>query len=245
MWPEPTRRRNAGRVLSISCDLHAGLTHARGRPILAPVSPQDIPLVRLQLRYPDENTFIHRFAPNVTRGGIFLASRSPYAVGTVLTFEISLVQGPPLLGGTGKVAWVREFNPQEPQRAHGMGVQFLTVAPGSRVMLERLLAYKASPERRTPIAGVPITQPRPPVERSPSPVSTPGTGPHRSFPSEGDPSTWIDDQGVRQAANRARVLASRVEEVESLRARDHEEPPTLDEALAELPRLLGTRRQVG
>jgi len=100
-------------------------------------------LVRLQLRYPDEATFIHRFAPNVTRGGIFIASRSPYPVDTVINFEVSLVQGPPLLGGTGKVAWVREFNPQEPQRAHGMGVQFLNVAPGSRIKLDRLLAYKA------------------------------------------------------------------------------------------------------
>jgi len=47
------------------------------RPILPPVSTPDVPLVRIQLRYPDEATFIHRFAPNVTRGGIFIASRSP------------------------------------------------------------------------------------------------------------------------------------------------------------------------
>jgi uncharacterized protein (TIGR02266 family) len=209
------------------------------------VSTQDIPLVRLQLRYPDEATFIHRFAPNVTRGGIFIASRSPYAVGTVITFEVSLVQGPPLLGGTGKVAWVREFNPQEPQRAHGMGVQFLNIAPGSRNMLERLLTYKASPARRTPIAGVPVTVPHAPSERSPGPLSIPGSGPHRNMPSEGEPSLWIDDQGVRQATNRARVLASRVEDVEALRVREREDPPTLEEALAELPRLLGPRRQAG
>jgi hypothetical protein len=55
----------------------------------------------------------------------------------------------------------------------------------------------------------------------------------------------MDDQGVRQAANRARVLASRVEDVEALRVREREEPPTIEEALAELPRLLSPRRQAG
>ena len=65
------------------------------------VSTVDVPLVRLQLRYPDEKVFLQRFAANVTRGGIFLASRNPFSVGTVIGFEVALMQGPPLLAGTG------------------------------------------------------------------------------------------------------------------------------------------------
>jgi len=215
-----------------------------GRPILAGVSNVDLPLVRLQLRYPDENVFLQRFATNVTRGGIFLASRNPFPVGTMLGFEVSLLQGPPLLAGTGKVAWVREFNPQEPQRAHGMGVQFLAVTPACRPMLERLLAHKAAPKLRTPSVGVPVTvPPSSSSEISPLLASSPGSGPHETPSLEGDPSTWIDDVGVRQATNRARVLASRVEDVEALRAREREDPPTIEEAMADLPRLLGPRRQ--
>ncbi len=202
-----------------------------------------MPMVRIQLRYPDEATFIQRFAPNVTRGGIFLASRTPFPVGTVIAFEVALIQGPPLLAGTGKVAWVREFNPQEPQRAHGMGVQFLVVTPACRPTLERLLAHKAAPPHFTPTSGVPVTAPR--VEQSSDRISAPGSGPHDTFGLDGDPSTWIDDQGVRQAANRARVLASRVDDIEALRTREREEPPTVEEALAQLPRLLGSRRQAG
>ncbi len=205
------------------------------------MSSQDVPLVRLQLRYPDEKTFIQRFATNVTRGGIFLASRSPFPVGTVIGFEVSLMQNPALLAGTGKVAWVREFNPQEPQRAHGMGVQFLNVAPATRPMLDRLLAHKAASPLRTPSGGVPITTPRPPVELSPVPVTTPGSGPHTINLMDDDPANWIDDQGVRRAANRARVLASRVDDIEALRARERDES-SIEEALAELPRLLGSRR---
>jgi molecular chaperone DnaK len=219
------------------------LTHACGHPILAPVTTPDVPIVRLQLRYPDENTFVQRFAPNVTRGGIFLASRAPFPVGTVLGFEISLVSGPPLLGGTGKVAWVREFDPQEPQRAHGMGVQFIKVASGSRPMLERLLAFKAQPVRRTPVGGVPLQMPRAQEDHAQAMAGAPGSGPHKTMSLEGDPSTWIDDQGVRAAADRARMLASKVEDVEALRTRERDEPPTIEQALADLPRLLGPRRQ--
>jgi len=211
----------------------AGLTLASGHPILAAVSPPDVPLVRLQLRYPDENTFIQRFAPNVTRGGIFLASRTPFPVGNVIAFEVSLMQGPPLLVGSGKVAWVREFNPQEPQRAHGMGVQFLKVDPACRPMLDRLLNYKSLPPRFTPIGGVPITSPLPTQEQAAAKIS--GL-------LEGDPSTWIDDQGVRLATDRARFLASRIEDVEVLRVRERDESASLDEALAGLSRLLGPRR---
>ena len=199
------------------------------------MSPAEAPLVRIQLRYPDETVFIQRFAPNVTRGGIFLASRTPYPVGSSVRFEVLLAQGPPLLWGSGKVTWVREFNPQEPQRAHGMGVQFREIAPECRPLLDRLLEQKALPAR-TPSAGVPVPLPQRPGDRS---------GPTEIPLLDGDPSTWIDDQGLRNAANRARVLASRIDDVEALRTREQEEPPTLEEALTELQRMFGAKRSTG
>lgn len=221
-----------------------GIDPRRPAADTAAVSSQDVPLVRLQLRYPDENTFIQRFATNVTRGGIFLASRSPFAVGTVIGFEVTLLQGPPLLAGTGKVAWVRDFNPQEPQRAHGMGVQFLNVAPATRPMLDRLLTHKAASPLRTPSGGVPITVARPPTELSPVPVTAPGSVIQSIDLMDNDPTNWIDDQGVRRAANRARVLASRIDDVDALRVRERDES-SIEQALADLPHLLGTRRQTG
>ncbi|HEX7498774.1 MAG TPA: hypothetical protein VF524_00565, partial [Polyangia bacterium] len=136
------------------------------------------------------------------------------------------------LHGTGKVTWVREYAPDEPQRAHGMGVQFLQVAPACKPMLDRLLDYKALPPRSTPDSGVPIATPRPAQERT-SQVSA---------SLEGDPSTWIDDQGMRIATDRARLLASRTEDVESLRTRERDESANLEEPLAGLSRLLGPRR---
>ncbi len=197
------------------------------------MSTPDAPLVRIHLRYPDEDTFIQRFAPNVTRGGIFLSSRNPHAVGAVIRFEIAIIKGPPLLWGTGRVTWVREFNPEEPQRAHGMGVQFLQVAPECRNTLETLLGRKATPARFTPVSGVPMTAPR----TEPALAETPA-----AIQLDGDPSNWIDDSTMRQAVDRARLLASRTEDVEALRVREFEEAVTLETALSDLPRLLGLRR---
>ena len=197
------------------------------------MSTPDVPLVRIQLRYPDESVFLNRFAPNVTRGGIFLTSRSPHPVSSVIAFEVALMQGPPLLWGTGKVTWVRDYDPQEPQRAHGMGVQFLQVAPDAKPMLEELLSYKNLPQRFTPAAGLPFTTP------SPSPTRTASSD---ALPAEGDAGTWIDDQGMRKAIDRARLLARGMDDVEVLRKRERDEPPTLEAALAQLPRLLATKR---
>ena len=192
-------------------------------------------MVRIQLRYPDEATFIQRFAPNVTRGGIFLASRAPHPTGTVIAFEVAIMQGSPLLAGTGKVTWVRDFNPDEPQRAHGMGVQFLQLAPNCRSILDKLLEHKALPPRYTPVTGVPISAGPAETRRS----SQRGL----SMAVDGDPSSWMDDQGVRQAVDRARLLAGKIEDVEALRIREREYPPSLEEALAQLPRLLDSRHQ--
>jgi len=196
------------------------------------VSPN---LVRIYLRYPDEDTFVARFAANVTRGGVFLASRKPRPVGEIVRFEIGLPQEPPLLSGTGRVTWVREFNPAEPHRAHGMGVQFTVVDPACRPLLDRLLATKNA-ARATPISGVPIVAARPAsgaLAAARSPVTS---------PSPEDPGEWVDDASVRRATDRARMLAGGADELESLLQRAPEDAPTLEHALAELPRMLSTRR---
>ena len=190
-------------------------------------------LVRIFLRYPDEETFITRFAPNVTRGGVFLASRKPRPVGDIVRFEISLAQGTPLLWGLGRVTWVREFNPAEPHRAHGMGVQFTALDPKCLPLLERLLERKSS-SRPTAANGVPA-------------VGSTGSGERRmqvSRPTEEEISEWVttDDTALRRAVDRARMLAGNNEDVESLLQPTPEESVTLEKALAELPRMLTVRR---
>jgi uncharacterized protein (TIGR02266 family) len=189
--------------------------------------------VRVRLRYPDLDTFVEKFAPNVTRGGIFLASRDPRPVGQVLRFEVLLRQGGPVLSGQGRVTWVKEFNPAEPHRPYGMGVQFMHVDPQARGVLDRLLQKK---------------QPRP--SPLPQPIASPGRArldvrPTERTPLLGEPlEDDLDEAALRRTLERARVLSARTDDLEALLATPatDEPPPTLAQALVDLPRLLAGRR---
>lgn len=194
-------------------------------------------MVRVRLRYPDLETFAEKFAPNVTRGGIFLASRDPRPVGDVLRFEVLLRQGGPVLSGEGRVTWVKEFNPAEPHRPYGMGVQFLYVDPETRPVLDTLLKRKEGRAPSAPHAVLGSSNGAAGEERR----ST------EAYIATGEPlDESMDEASLRRLADRARVLSSRTDDLDALLAADPaEEPATLAQALAELPRLIAGRRGTG
>jgi Tfp pilus assembly protein PilZ len=114
--------------------------------------------VHLRLKCPDAEDFVERFAPNVTRGGIFLPTRDAREVGSSIHFEVALLDDTVVLAGDGVVTWAKP---------KGMGVKFTTLNPSTEFMLERLLSRReasaAAPEspgaeaaRPTP-AGMPAT----------------------------------------------------------------------------------------
>jgi uncharacterized protein (TIGR02266 family) len=190
--------------------------------------------VRVRLRYPDLDTFVEKYAPNVTRGGIFLASRDPRPVGQVLRFEVLLRQGGPVLSGQGRVTWVKEFNAAEPHRPYGMGVQFIQVDSQARPVLDRLLQRKlarSSPEQPTFAAPRIRTDLGRPTER------TPVLGEENE--------DELDDTALRRTLERARALSARTDDLEALLAADPEPPATLAQALDDLPRLLAGKRPTG
>jgi molecular chaperone DnaK len=226
-----------------------------------------LPLVRVRLKYPDLDSFAERFAPNVTRGGIFLASREPRPVGTLLRFEVSLMSGTPVLTGKGRVTWTKAFDPKEPSRPYGMGVQFTELDASSRAVLDRLLQKRDQPARTgpqpvrpppTPVAALdPGRAPAPTVERSraetaktqplkrPSPPPLPPSLPPRQATAEAElaAADRLDEATFRRLIERARTLACEVSDVEELARPADEPPPTLAQALAELPRCLGMRTE--
>jgi uncharacterized protein (TIGR02266 family) len=190
-------------------------------------------VVRVRLRYPDLDTFVEKYAPNVTRGGIFLASREPRPVGEVLRFEVLLRQGDPVLSGRGRVAWVKEFNPAEPHRPYGMGVQFLDIDPAARPVLERLLERKHA----RPSGPQTITGPQTPL--APSRIPPPSPQPASSANGAAED---LDDTALRRTLERARLLTSRTDDLDALLAAEPDEPVTLSQALDDLPRLLAGKR---
>ncbi len=185
--------------------------------------------MRVRLKYPDLETLVDRFAPNVTRGGIFLASRDPRPVGSLIRFEVSLLSGTVALSGEGKVTWVKPFDPATPTRPHGMGVSFTLIDPDSREMFRQLIDRRERANRRQPTPAGVATQARAAADPA--------------FVAELD---GTDDSVVRRAIDRARALAARVDDVEALAAKEPAEAlPGLAEALSELPRYLQTRRTTG
>jgi molecular chaperone DnaK len=194
-------------------------------------------LVRVRLKYPDVETLVERFSPNVTRGGIFLASRDPRPVDSTIRFEVSLLGGTVVLSGEGKVTWVKAYDPATPARPHGMGVSFTRLDPSCREMFKRLIDRRESVSR----PGIVVTGGAANGTDRPARLLTPGTRDAVAADLEA-----IDDTALRRAVDRARSLAARVENVDELLTPDAPAAvPELREALADLPRYLEKRRGTG
>jgi uncharacterized protein (TIGR02266 family) len=202
----------------------------------------------VRLRYADLDTFVERFAPNVTRGGIFLATRTPLPVGTVFAFEVQLSGGQVALSGEGKVIWIKAFDPASPARPHGMGVQFTRVDPASRETLNRILRTKASPR---PAGARPGTQPVSTLVSSAARPGANGAGARPVVDTNVDLAAeyGIDEATLRLTVERYRLGGGRAtdDEIEDLLRPEAPETTTLSQALDGLPRLLdpSVRRRTG
>jgi uncharacterized protein (TIGR02266 family) len=98
--------------------------------------------MRIKLKYPDVDTFIQKYSVNISRGGIFIATRTPKPVGTLVRFEFQLSDTTPVIRGEGQVIWVKTFDPDQPKKVHGMGVRFTRLDSESRTLVDRALAWK-------------------------------------------------------------------------------------------------------
>ena len=196
----------------------------------------------MRLRYAAFETFIEKFAPNVTRGGLFLASRTPRPIGEVFQFEVQLAGGEVALAGDGKVTWVREFDPAAPNKPHGMGVQFLRLDAPSREVVNQMLARKTSGSGNYSGAiRVPMPAGSSGAERS----GANGTSP---LAARVDTSVdlasemGIDEVRLKRAVERNWIgngrASGEADELEALLRPEAIEPVSLAQALAELPRLL-------
>ncbi len=115
-------------------------------PTKVPVKDNSLVSIRIRLRYPDEETFIEKYSANISRGGMFIQSRSPQPVGQNLRFEMLLNDNSLLIKGEGQVIWVREYDDKAPQQVHGMGIKFIKIDAPSRELIDRVLAFKKAKE---------------------------------------------------------------------------------------------------
>src|SRR5579863_588062 len=204
--------------------------------------------VRVRLRYAAFETFIEKFAPNVTRGGLFLASRTPRPIGEVFQFEVQLAGGEVALSGDGKVTWVREFDPAAPSKPHGMGVQFLRLDAPSREVVNQMLARKTVGVGSTAGSGNYSGAIRVPMPAGSSGAARGGANGTSSPAARVDTNVdlasemGIDEVRLKRAVERNWLGNARAsgeaDELEALLRPEAIEPVSLAQALAELPRLL-------
>src|ERR1051325_3861349 len=97
--------------------------------------------VSLRFRFDSESVeqFAERYASDVSRGGIFVHSKQPLAVGTQLRLDLQLLDGTPLIVGEGTVFWTREPDPNKAGTVPGMGIRFSKLSGRSQQVIEHVL----------------------------------------------------------------------------------------------------------
>src|SRR5579871_2960573 len=121
--------------------------------------------LRIKFRSASLDQFIERYAVDVSRGGIFIRTREPLAVGTQLRFDFQLQDAAPLLAGEGTIVWIRENDPTRAGVTPGMGVRFDKLTAASQPILEKILAEKArreqagAPSKPGPAGGMAVRRP--------------------------------------------------------------------------------------
>jgi uncharacterized protein (TIGR02266 family) len=83
--------------------------------------------------------FIEHHSHDVSRGGIFIKTPSPFPPGTLLKFEIRIQDEQSVLAGVGRVVWKRDGGETSNDSPAGMGVKFIKIDDKSKGLIQRLV----------------------------------------------------------------------------------------------------------
>ncbi len=83
--------------------------------------------------------FIEHHSHDVSRGGIFIKTPSPFPPGTLLKFEIRIQDEQSVLAGVGRVVWKRDGGEVGGESPAGMGVKFIKIDDKSKGLIQRLV----------------------------------------------------------------------------------------------------------
>ena len=102
-------------------------------------------VVSLNVRYKSATVdeFIENHSHDVSKGGLFVKTPTPFPPGTLLKFEIRLAGDKSVISGVGRVVWKREPTQSGAEKPAGMGVKFIKIDDSSRAIIDRLIAQKA------------------------------------------------------------------------------------------------------
>ncbi len=95
---------------------------------------------KLEVKYGDITSFISDYAMNISRGGMFISTKSPLRVNTVISVEFIIPDIKVPIQIKGRVSWIND--PQKIQGTNlipGMGIEFHTLSAGDRERLHNFV----------------------------------------------------------------------------------------------------------
>src|SRR5260221_4317692 len=96
--------------------------------------------LRIKFRSETIEQFVERYAVDVSRGGIFIRTREPLAVGTQLRFDFQLQDAAPLLAGEGTIVLIRQNEPTRARATPRLGGRFDKLTPANHPLLHQILS---------------------------------------------------------------------------------------------------------
>ena len=141
-----------------------------------PRAPRKAVSLLLKLNHANIGEFSLKYATNISEGGLFIRSRDPKPVGTLLSFKVEIAGGVRVLQGTASVEWTRvEGDPAGPA---GMGVKFVELDDASRALVDRIVGKGAPAPVAKPAPSASKPKPKPVAP----PIAAPATSPAKPAP---------------------------------------------------------------
>jgi uncharacterized protein (TIGR02266 family) len=84
--------------------------------------------------------FIEHHSHDVSRGGMFIKTVSPFPPGTLLKIEVRIAGDQRVMQGVGRVVWKRESGEAQDGAPAGMGVKFIKIDDASRSVIDQLVS---------------------------------------------------------------------------------------------------------
>src|SRR5688500_4299971 len=123
--------------------------------------------------------FIEHHSHDVSRGGMFIKTVSPFPPGTLLKIEVRIAGDQRVMQGVGRVVWKREPGEAQDGAPAGMGVKFIKIDDASRGVIDQLVSKSggavsafdkgAAEQPGAPAAAAPTPAPSPVAANSDSP----------------------------------------------------------------------------
>ncbi len=92
--------------------------------------------IELRVEYKRLNTFFSDYTKNISKGGTFIATDQPLAIGTEFSFSLTIPSRPEPLRLIGKVMWVTTSANESPGKPPGMGIEFQYPTSSDRHQVE-------------------------------------------------------------------------------------------------------------